>query len=104
MKTLRQPDGQPYRLQAIEIPEPQHDENGKRLPGSYVNFLIVNNVVLVPVFGCPQDAAALNGLQACFPGKRMVPVPGGNLIKQYGGPHCATMQLFKGTLKPVFAG
>ena len=104
VKALRQGNGSPYRLQAIEIPEPQFDENRKRLPGSYVNFLIVNNIVLVPVFGCPQDAAALNGLQACFPGKRMVPVPGGNLIKQYGGPHCATMQLAKGTLKPAFAG
>lgn len=104
VKELRQPNGMPYLLQAIEIPEPQFDENNKRLPGSYVNFLIVNNSVFVPVFGCAQDAAALNGLQNCFPGKRMVPVPGGNLIKQYGGPHCATMQLPKGTLKPAFAG
>jgi agmatine/peptidylarginine deiminase len=103
VKALRQPNGMPYRLQAIEIPEPQFDEDGKRLPGSYVNFLIVNNSVLVPVFGCPQDAAALNRLQGCFPGKRMVPVPGSNLIKQYGGPHCATMQLPKGTLKTAFA-
>jgi agmatine deiminase len=104
VKALRQANGAPYRLKAIEIPEPQYGEDGKRLPGSYVNFLIVNNSVLVPVFGCPQDAAALNGLQSCFPGKRIVPVPGSNLIKQYGGPHCATMQLPKGTLKPAIAG
>lgn len=104
VKALRQANGLPYRLQAIEIPQPQFDEDGKRLPGSYVNFLIVNNSVFVPVFGCPQDALALSGLQSCFAGKRMVPVPGGNLIKQYGGPHCATMQLPKGSLKPAFAG
>jgi agmatine/peptidylarginine deiminase len=103
VKMFRQLNGAPYRLQALEIPAPQFDEDGKRLPGSYVNFLIVNNSVLVPVFGCAQDAAALNGLQHCFPGKRIVPVPGGNLIKQYGGPHCATMQLPKGTLKPQFS-
>ena len=95
---LRQPNGQPYQLQAIEIPAPQFDEDGKRLPGSYVNFLIVNNSVIVPVFGCAEDAAALAGLQRCFPGKKLVSVPGSNLIKQYGGPHCATMQLPVGTL------
>jgi agmatine deiminase len=98
VEALRQPNGQPYKLEAIEIPAPQLDEDGKRLPGSYVNFLIVNNAVIVPVFGCAEDSAAIAALQRCFPGKRVVPVPGGNLIKQYGGPHCATMQLPVGTL------
>jgi agmatine deiminase len=99
VEALRQPDGQPYRLQPIELPAPQVDEQGKRLPGSYVNFLILNGSVLVPVFGCPQDDAAIAALQRCFPGKRIRPVPGGNLIRQFGGPHCATMQLPVGTLR-----
>lgn len=98
VRQLRRPDGSPYRLHAIDLPEPQLDEDGKRLPGSYVNFLILNGSVLVPVFGCMQDAQALNTLQLCFPGKRIVPVPGANLIRQFGGPHCATMQLPVGTL------
>lgn len=95
---LRRPDGSTYRFHAIDLPEPQFDEDGKRLPGSYVNFLIMNGSVLVPVFGCMQDAQALNTLQLCFPGKKIVPVPGANLIRQFGGPHCATMQLPLGTL------
>lgn len=97
LQQFRQPNGKPYVLKAIEIPQPQFDENGKRLPGSYINFLIVNNSVIVPVFDCPQDQAVLDTLQQCFPGKRLLPVPGKNLIKQFGGPHCATMQLPKGT-------
>lgn len=99
LKAFRQPNGEPYRLHGIHIPEPQYDENGKRLPGSYINFLIVNGSVIVPVFNCPQDEQALTTLQQCFPDKRLLPVPGGNLIKQYGGPHCATMQLPKGSIK-----
>ncbi|MEY4640365.1 MAG: hypothetical protein RLZZ227_359 [Pseudomonadota bacterium] len=99
LKALRKPNGDVYTLVPIELPAPQLDEDGKRLPGSYVNFLIVNRSVIVPVFGCPQDAAALNALQQCFPGRRIVPVPGGNLIRQFGGPHCATMQLPVNTLK-----
>lgn len=99
LQAFRQPNGEPYKLHGIPIPAPQFDENGKRLPGSYINFLIVNGSVIVPVFGCPQDQVALATLQQCFPGKHVLPVPGGNLIKQYGGPHCATMQLPKGTVR-----
>lgn len=98
VRQLRRPDGSPYQLHAIDLPDPQFDEEGKRLPGSYVNFLIVNGSVLMPVFGCAQDAQALNTLQQCFPDRKIVPVPGANLIRQYGGPHCATMQLPVGTL------
>lgn len=98
VRALRRLDGSPYRLQPVELPAPQFDEAGKRLPGSYVNFLILNGSVLVPVFGCAQDAQALNALRGCFPDKRLVPVPGANLIRQFGGPHCATMQLPLGTL------
>jgi len=99
VKALRQPDGKPYRAEPLEIPAPQFDEKGKRLPASYANFLILNGSVLVPVFNCAEDEAALNTLGRCFPDKRIVPVPGGNLIKQYGGPHCATMQLPVSVLK-----
>ena len=99
VEALRQPDGEPYRLQPIELPAPQVDEQGRRLPGSYVNFLILNGSVLVPVFGCAEDDAAITALQRCFPGKRIRTVPGGNLIRQFGGPHCATMQLPVGTLR-----
>lgn len=95
---LRRPDGSAYKFHAIDLPDPQFDEDGKRLPGSYVNFLVVNASVLVPVFGCAQDAQALNTLRQCFPGHKIVPVPGANLIRQFGGPHCATMQLPLGTL------
>jgi len=97
VKALRQANGEPYSTQAIEIPEAIYDENGERLPGSYVNFLIVNDSVLVPVFDCPQDDMALANLQDCYPGKKLLTVPGRNLIRQYGGPHCATMQLPTGT-------
>ncbi|MDR2212289.1 MAG: agmatine deiminase family protein [Pseudomonadales bacterium] len=95
---LRQPDGRPYRCVPIELPEARYSEEGARLPASYVNFLIVNEVVLVPVFDCAEDAQALTALGTCFPGKRLLPVPGGNLIRQFGGPHCATMQLPRGSL------
>jgi agmatine/peptidylarginine deiminase len=99
LQALRKPDGSAYKLVPIELPTPKLDVQGNRLPGSYVNFLIVNRSVIVPVFGCAEDALALTQLQQCFPGRKLVPVPGGNLIRQFGGPHCATMQLPVNTLK-----
>lgn len=99
VQALTRADGSPYNTVPLELPQPQFDEQGNRLPGSYVNFLILNKSVLVPVFGCGEDAMALNALGACFPDRKLVPVPGCNLIRQFGGPHCATMQLPKGVLR-----
>lgn len=98
VQALRRPDGSRFRLVPVDIPPAQLDEQGCRLPASYVNFLIVNDRVLVPVFGCATDARAMNALQEAFPDRQLVPVPGHNLIRQFGGPHCATMQLPAGTL------
>lgn len=91
-------NGEPYNLVAIDIPPAQLNEDGNRLPASYINFLIVNDIVIVPVFKCAQDEVAIKTLQDCFPQHTIVPVPGNNLIRQFGGPHCATMQLPAGTV------
>jgi len=99
LREFRKADGQSYQLVPIELPEPQIDENGARLPASYANFLILNGIVIVPVFNCPQDAAAISRIEKCFSQKRVVTVPGNNLIRQFGGPHCATMQLPANSLK-----
>ena len=102
LKSFSQMDGRDYKLVPVEIPMPQIDENGTRLPASYVNFLILNGIVIMPVFGCAYDSEALAAVTKCFPKKRVVTVPGSNLIRQFGGPHCATMQLPVNSLKSVF--
>jgi agmatine deiminase len=48
-----------------------------RLPASYANFLIVNNAVLVPIFGQKKkDAAAEDKIAECFPGREIISVTG----------------------------
>ena len=44
-------DGEPYRLIELPLPAARHDETGRRLPAGYANFLILNGVVLVPLYG-----------------------------------------------------
>ncbi len=86
-------DGKPYRLVPLPLPAPMHDDDGKRLPAGYANFLIVNGAVLVPVYGAPQDELALAALRPCFPGREVVGVDCSWLIQQYGSLHCVTMQI-----------
>jgi agmatine/peptidylarginine deiminase len=97
LSALRRANGAPYRLVALPQPTPILDENGQRLPAGYVNFLITNRSVLVPVYGDPADSAACERLQRCFPGRAIEPVDCRPLIRQGGSLHCITMQLPMGS-------
>lgn len=96
LQGFRQANGEPYRLVPLPWPDAIHDEDGERLPATYANFLIINGAVLVPVYGVPQDQAALDALAGCFPGRTLVPVNCRSIIAQHGSLHCLTMQLPEG--------
>ncbi|MGM0564169.1 MAG: agmatine deiminase family protein [Pseudomonadota bacterium] len=87
-------DGEAYRLTALPLPEAIYDEDGRRLPASYANFLITNRYVFVPRFGDARDQQAMDCLAQCFPERQIEGVDGRALIHQGGGLHCATMNLF----------
>jgi len=65
------------RIEVLRMPEPVYFA-GQRLPASYANFYIANGLVLVPVFGDKNDAAALRTLETLFRDPRgdRNPVPG----------------------------
>lgn len=93
LRALRRADGSPYRLRALPLPRPVHDEDGRRLPAGYANFLIVNGAVLMPTYDDPADARAMAVLGPCFPEREIVPIDCRPLIRQYGSLHCVTMQI-----------
>jgi len=66
--------------------------NLDRLPASYANFYIANNVVLAPVFGHANDARALETLQRAFPDRRVVAINCEPLVWGMGTIHCVTQQ------------
>lgn len=92
LQALRTQAGEPYQLVALPLPTPITDEGGQPLPANYSNFLIINHAVLVPVYGDPQDAVALERLKGCFPHHEIRPIPCRPLVHQYGSLHCMTMQ------------
>jgi len=82
------------RLNVVELPLPEPlFSAGQRLPASYANFYIANEIVLVPVFACSRDAAACAILADCFPGRRIVPIDSRALVPGLGAVHCLTQQV-----------
>lgn len=63
-----------------------------RLPASYANFLIANNVVLLPVFGHANDTRATETLQRVFRDRRVVPINCEPLVWGMGTIHCLSQQ------------
>ena len=99
---LKKDNGDSYKLIPITNPD-NIKHNGKVLPASYINFLIINQAVLVPAYNVPQDHDALEILQQCFPDRRIIGIRSNALIKQFGGLHCASMQLPAGVLNPTIS-
>jgi agmatine deiminase len=66
---------------------------GDRMAGSYVNCLLANGIIVVPVFDDPHDEAALETYRKLLPGRRVVPVPGREILLGGGNVHCITQQV-----------
>ena len=68
---------------------------GDRLAASYANFYIANQAIVAPTFGDPNDAAATAKLAELFPGRKIVGLPGREILLGGGNIHCITQQIPK---------
>ncbi len=84
-------DGNPLEVIRLPMPGFVGDAQG-RLPASYANFYIANEVVLVPVFGHGNDRLALDIIQKCFPDRKIVGIDCNDLVYGLGTIHCVTQQ------------
>ena len=84
-------DGHPLEVVELPMPRPVVFE-GTRLPASYANFYVANDLVLVPTFNDPADREALAVLAAAFPGREVVGVHAVDLVWGLGTLHCLTQQ------------
>jgi agmatine deiminase len=91
LRASRDPEGRPFRI--VELPMPRRiDRAGQRLPASYANFYIANQLVLVPTYRDPNDGKALEILQREFTDRRVVGVDSTELIWGLGSFHCISQQ------------
>ncbi len=91
LRSARNLRGEPFDLRTLPMPAPVFFD-GQRLPASYANFYIANEIVLVPTFNDPNDRRALNLLAECFPTREVVGIHCVDLIWGLGALHCMTQQ------------
>jgi agmatine deiminase len=85
-------EGQPWKV--VRIPQPDVYYITFVLPvvRTYTNSLIVNNIVLLPVYNIPLDDDAVAVYQQVLPGKTIYPINAEVIIESGGAWHCVTME------------
>jgi agmatine deiminase len=89
LKGVTDRQGKPLRIIMLPMPEPVIFD-GQRLPASYANFYIANELVLVPTFNDPRDAEALAILARAFKTRRVIGIHAVDLVWGLGTIHCMT--------------
>lgn len=97
LTTFTNLSGRKYDIVPLPMVEPIYYE-GERLPATYANFLIINDAVLLPVYGSKKDSEAIDTLRNIFKGRDIIPIDCSILVRQHGSLHCVTMQYPKGVL------
>ena len=91
LREMEDQDGHALRVETLPMPDPVYFD-GQRLPASYANFYIANQMILVPTFNDPHDALALTKLAGMFPGRKVVGIASLDLVLGLGTIHCMTQQ------------
>lgn len=91
LRSMTDQDDQPLRVVELPMP-PALYQDDQRLPASYANFYIANDVVLLPGYDPARDEAARQTLQGLFPARRVVLIDCTDLVWGLGAIHCVTQQ------------
>jgi agmatine deiminase len=91
LQSARDRQGHKFEIVTLPCPAPVFYD-GARLPASYANFYIANEIVLVPIFDDPMDRQALGTLQELFPTRKIIGLHCNEVVAGLGAIHCVTQQ------------
>ena len=93
LRKWRSQTGSAFDVRELPLPRALY-YNARRLPASYANFYIANDVVIVPTYGQPdRDDAAIQIIGEHFPGRGVAGIDCTDLIWGLGAFHCLTQQV-----------
>lgn len=92
LKKMRLENGKQLNVVELPMPAPVVFDD-QRLPASYANFYIANEVVVVPTFrDTKNDEKALMILQDCFKTRKIIGLDSTDIIWGLGSFHCLSQQ------------
>ena len=89
LKKFKNKYGKKFRIIKLPMPKPIFIEK-VRVPASYLNFLICNKIVLLPIFKDPNDKIVINIFKKIFKTRKIIGIDCRNLIWGFGAIHCMT--------------
>ncbi len=92
LSSMRDANDRRFDIVRLSTPPPRFIQ-GQRVPESYCNFYIANEIVIVPVFGFREtDEAAIHTLRELMPDRDVIPLDASDLVWGRGAFHCVTQQ------------
>ncbi len=83
-----------FGLKVHTIPSPGNVSDSEDAePASYMNFVIANDIVVVPVYGAENDAEAVQTIGDLFPGRKAVGLRADAVLTGGGSFHCASQHV-----------
>jgi agmatine deiminase len=83
-----------FGLEVVGLPSPgKVERDGEIIPASYMNFYIGNAAVVVPLYGAPNDDAAVSAIAGVFPGRTVTGFRADHILTGGGSFHCISQQV-----------
>lgn len=83
-------------LKYIEIPyNPYDNKKNEHANGEYINFLQMQQAIIIPTFGIKEDEAVIKQFEQLFAGQKIATVDGNDLAFDGGILNCITWNIYK---------
>ncbi len=83
-------------LDVIRIPyNPYHNKSYTQDNGDYINFLLMENAVIIPTFGIAEDEIVMRKFEQIFKGKTIATVEANELANDGGILNCISWNILK---------